>query len=240
MAEEPSTKRHHGEMSDKSCDLDDVHIPGEKRMYTRTLEGVELHGKETLEIVCTSEPDKADEMITKLRRKAGGSHRKIVGLGLCMEEFCLVYHIATATKWTKRLNEMLKHEKLFTFVGFSIERDKEKMKISGLPMINPNKYVDIQRFWRVPYTGKEYDSLTDVAASIIHPFYKGMKKNIDTQEDHKLWMISPLPDKLIEYAGKDAYATYKSWNMIDNITNGREMAKVREVDHYNDRPFRPF
>ncbi|XBI00126.1 hypothetical protein VPH35_129280 [Triticum aestivum] len=197
MAEEPSAKHHHGETSDKSCNLDDVHIPDEKHAYTKRLKGVELHGNEMLEIVCTSEPDKADEMITRLWRKAGGCHRKIVGLGghytredepprmaavlqLCVDELCLVYHIAAATKWPKRLNEMLKHENLFTFVGFSIEGDKEKMKMSGLPTINPNKYIDIQRFWRVPYTRKEYDSLVDVAGSIIHPFYKGMKSNIDT------------------------------------------------------------
>ena len=82
----------------------------------------------------------------------------------------------------KRLNELLHHETLFTFASFSIESDKEKLKLSGLE-INPNKFINIQRKWRVPYTGKEYDSLTDVAASVIHPFYKGMKKNINTQED---------------------------------------------------------
>ncbi|XBH62580.1 hypothetical protein VPH35_116774 [Triticum aestivum] len=112
MAEEPSAKRHHGETSDKSSNLVDVHVPGEKREYTKTLIGVELHGKETLEIICTSEPDKADEMISKLWRKA------------------------------HRLNEMLQHERLFTFAGFSIESDKEKLRMSGLE-INRNKYIDI-------------------------------------------------------------------------------------------------
>ncbi|XBI56365.1 hypothetical protein VPH35_037977 [Triticum aestivum] len=102
MAEEPSTKRHHGEPSDKSSNLVDVHVPDEKR-----------------------EP--------------------------------------------KRLNDMLQHERLFTFASFGIESNKEKLKLSGLE-INPNKFIDIQRKWRVPYTGKEYDSLTDVAASVIHPF----------------------------------------------------------------------
>ena len=77
MAKEPSAKCHHAKTSDKSSNLIDVHVPGEKREYTRTLTGVELHGKETLEIVCTSEPDKADEMISRLWRKAGGLHRKI-------------------------------------------------------------------------------------------------------------------------------------------------------------------
>ncbi|XP_073358047.1 uncharacterized protein [Aegilops tauschii subsp. strangulata] len=238
MAEEPSAKCHHGETSDKSSNLDVVHVLGEKRTYTKTLTGVELHSKKTLEIVCTSEPDKAAEMISRLLRKAGGLHRRIVGV--CVQstredeppQICAWRNSA----WPKRLNEMLKHEKLFTFAGFSIEGDKEKLKMSGLE-INPNKYIDIQRIWRVPYTGKEYDSLTDVAASVIHPFYKGMKKNIDTQEDHKLWGISPLPDNLIDYAGVDAYATYKSWNMIDNITNGWETSKAREADPHYDCPF---
>ncbi|XP_073353708.1 uncharacterized protein [Aegilops tauschii subsp. strangulata] len=233
MAEEQSAKRHHGETSDKSNNLVEVHVPGEMREYTKTLTGVELHGKEMLEIVCTSEPDKADEMISRLWRKVGGSHRRIVGVGvhytsedeppqmvavlqLCVEELCLVYHIAAATK--------------------CIESDKEKLRMSGLE-INRKKYIDIQRLWRVPYTGKEYDSLTDVAASITHPFYKGMKKNINMQEDHKLWGISPLPDNIIEYVGVDAYAAYKSWSMIDNITNGWETAKVREGDNYYDRTF---
>ena len=126
---------------------------------------------------------------------------------------------------------MLQHEKLFTFAGFSIESDKEKLKLFGME-INPNKFIDIRRKWRVPYTGKEYDSLTDVAASVIHPFYKGMKKKIDKEEDHKLWGISPLPDKLIEYAGIDAYAMYKSWKTIDNIVTGWDISKEQEADPY--------
>ncbi|XBJ01112.1 hypothetical protein VPH35_020837 [Triticum aestivum] len=212
MAEESSAKCHHGETSDKSTNLVNVHVLGEKHEYTKTLIGVELHGKETLEIVCTNEQNKANAMISRLWRKAGGSHRKIVGLGVhyTMED----EPPQMAAVMPKRLNEMLKHERLFTFAGLSIESDKEKMKMSGLPTIIPN--------------------------NVIHPLYKGMKKNIDTQEDHKLWGIGLLPDNLIEYARVDAYATYKSWNMIDNITNGWEIAKAREADHYYDRPFRPF
>jgi ribonuclease D len=120
---------------------------------------------------------------------------------------------------------------LYTFVGFSIKDDKQMLKKSGLE-INPKNFIDIQRNGRVPNTRKEYDSLADVAASVIHPFYKGMKKKIDKEEDHKLWGISPLPDKLIEYAGIDAYATYKSWKIIDNITTGWEISKEQEADPY--------
>ncbi|XBH55574.1 hypothetical protein VPH35_077638 [Triticum aestivum] len=198
MAEEPSAKRHHGETSDKSSNLDDVHVPGEKREYTKTLTGVELHGKETLDTVCTSEPHKADEMMSRLRMKSGGL--------------------------PKRLKEFLQEQKLYTFASFSIDGDKRKLKKSGLE-INPKNFIDIQRKWRVPTTRKEYDSLADVAASVIHPFYRGMKKKIDREEDHKLWGISPLPDKLIEYIGIDAYATYKSWKIIVNIITGCEISK---------------
>ena len=113
---------------------------------------------------------------------------------------------------------------MYTFVGFSIKDDKQMLKKSGLE-INPKNFIDIQRKWRVPTTRKEYDSLADVAASVIHPFYKGMKKKIDKAEDRKLWGISPLPEKLIEYTGIDAYATYKSWKIIDNITIGWDISK---------------
>ncbi|VAI05540.1 hypothetical protein VPH35_072797 [Triticum aestivum] len=117
MAQEPSAKCHRGEMSDQSSNLDDVHVPGEKREYTRTLTGVELHGKETLEIVCTRKPDKVDVMIGRLKMKSLDLYPRFIGvdveftrrdeplqmaivLQLCMEELCLVYHIVAATKWS--------------------------------------------------------------------------------------------------------------------------------------------
>ena len=122
---------------------------------------------------------------------------------------------------------------MFTFAGFSIHNDKEMLKMSGLE-INPEKYIDIQKNYRVPYgcRKKPYDSLADVAASVIHPFYQNMKKKINRTEDHKLWGISPLPDYLIEYAAKDAYATYKAWKIIDNIKSGVEISEAQEADPY--------
>ncbi|XBH87172.1 hypothetical protein VPH35_074686 [Triticum aestivum] len=181
MAEEPSAKRHHAETSDKSSNLIDIHVPNEKRDYTTTLTGVELHGNETLEIVCTSVPEKADEVISRLWRKLGGKspNRRIIGIGVHYTNEDEPPQMAAVLQLPKLLTDMLQHEKLFTFGGFSIESDKEKLKLSGLE-INPNKFIEIQRKWRVPYIGKEYDSLNDVAASVIHPFYKGMKKNINT------------------------------------------------------------
>ncbi|VAH20182.1 unnamed protein product [Triticum turgidum subsp. durum] len=80
MAEEASAKRHCGQTSDQSSNLDVVHVPSQKREYTITLKGVDLCGKETLEVVCTSVPDKADEMIGRIRRSACGSYPHIIGV----------------------------------------------------------------------------------------------------------------------------------------------------------------
>ncbi|XP_073358076.1 uncharacterized protein [Aegilops tauschii subsp. strangulata] len=247
MAEEPTAKRPHGEPSDKSSNLVDVHVPGEKRDYTRTLTEVELHGKETLEIVCTSKPDKADEVMSRLRMKGGGLYASFIGvdveytsddeppqmgavLQLCVEEFCLVYHITVATKWPKRLKDFLQEEKLYTFVGFSIGGDKRMLNKSGLE-INPNNFIDMQRKWKDPKTSKYYDSLADVAGGVIRPFYSGMKKKMD-KGDHKLWGTSPPPNNIITYAGIDAYATYKSWKTIDNIVTVWDISKEQEADPY--------
>ncbi|XBH78305.1 hypothetical protein VPH35_104601 [Triticum aestivum] len=205
MAEEPSARRHHGEPSDKSSDLVDVHIPDEKREYTRTLIGVELHGKETLEIICTSEPDKADEVMSRLKMKGGGL--------------------------PKRLKQFLQEEKLYTFVGFSIGGDKRMLNKFGLE-INPNNFIDMKRKWKDPHTSKYFDSLADVAGGFIHPFYKGMKKKIEKKEEHKKLGTSPLPDNLITYTGIDAYATYKSWKTIDNIVTGWDISEEQEADPY--------
>ncbi|XBI02132.1 hypothetical protein VPH35_130740 [Triticum aestivum] len=259
MAEEPSAKYHHTETSDKSNNLVDIHtsnkssnlvnihVPGKKREYTKTLEGVELHGKETLEIICTSIPDKADEVMSRLRMKGGGLYPSFIRVDveytnqeeppqmaavmqLCVEELCLVYHIAAATKWPKRLKDFLQEEKLYTFGGFSIGGDKRMLENSGLE-INPNNFIDMQRKWKVSKTTKYYDSLADVAGGVIHPFYEGMKKKMD-RADHKLWGTSPLPDNLITYAGIDAYAMHKSWKTIDNIVTGWDILKEQEADPY--------
>ncbi|XP_073363290.1 uncharacterized protein [Aegilops tauschii subsp. strangulata] len=125
-------------------------------------------------------------------------------LHLCVEELCLVYHIATATKWPKRLKDFLREEKLYTFVDFSIGGDKRMLNKSGLE-INPNNFIDMQR--------------------------NGMKKKMD-KADHKLWGTSPLPDNLITYVGIDAYATYKSWKTIDNNMTGWDISKEQEADPY--------
>ncbi|KAI5007475.1 hypothetical protein ZWY2020_051034, partial [Hordeum vulgare] len=128
-------------------------------------------------------------------------------------------------------------EKLCTFIGFSTEGDKLMLKESSLE-INPNKYVDMQRKWRVPFVGgKRSHSLGVVADSVIHPLYKHMKYKINSEEDHKLWGISLLPDYLIEYGAIDAYATYESWKRIKNMAEGLECSKEKEAEAKEDNDY---
>ena len=63
----------------------------------------------------------------------------------------------------------------YTFVGFAIEGDKSKLKVSGLE-INSNNYIDIQVEWRDPYNKKKFDSLADVAGRMIDIHYNDIKK----------------------------------------------------------------
>ena len=116
MAEEPSAKRPHGETSDQSMEVDDVQVPGQKHDYKVHFKEVDIHGKETLDVVCTSNPEEADKMISRILKRVCGLYPQYIGvvveytredeppqraavLQLCVEELCLVYHITAATKW---------------------------------------------------------------------------------------------------------------------------------------------
>ena len=86
---------------------DDVPVPEQKQDYTVPLM-VDIHlTKEKLDVVCTSNPDEADKMIRKMRRRLGGMLSRNIGvdveytredkppqiaavLQLCMEDLVLV------------------------------------------------------------------------------------------------------------------------------------------------------
>ncbi|KAI4988517.1 hypothetical protein ZWY2020_030147 [Hordeum vulgare] len=213
MAAVPSQKRLREVPSKQAAELEDDVVHAEKHDYTKVPNEVEAHDKEPLNVVCTSNPEVAVEMIKKMRMKLGGMFDKIIDVDveytredepnqraaimqLCVEEMVLVFHITAATKMPDWLDGFLK-EKMYTFVGFDITRDKLMLKNSGLE-INPEKFINMQKKWRHPYIDKPYDSLADVPSMVVNPFYKHMKQKINRNEDHKLWGIAPLPDHLIQ------------------------------------------
>ena len=113
----PSGKHHRGEASGKEPLVvdDDVPVPGQKQDYTMP-PMVDIHLKEKLDVVCTSNPDEVDKRLCQMRRRLGGMLSRSIGvdveytredkppqiaavLHLCVEDLILVYHITAATKW---------------------------------------------------------------------------------------------------------------------------------------------
>ncbi|KAM0919018.1 hypothetical protein ACQ4PT_008435 [Festuca glaucescens] len=86
-------------------------------------------------------------------------------------------------------------------VGLDVEYDK------SLPVHN---LKDIQQIWRDPEKSwKRTQGLKDVVAAIIDPYYEQMKDGFGNTE-HNMWANAPpLPEKHLEYAARDAYATYE-------------------------------
>ena len=80
MAEEPSAKRPRGETSDQSTEVDDVQVPGQKHDYKVHLKEVDIHGKEKLDVVCTSNPEEADKMISRILKRVCGLYPQYIGV----------------------------------------------------------------------------------------------------------------------------------------------------------------
>ncbi|KAF7059114.1 hypothetical protein CFC21_066061 [Triticum aestivum] len=209
------------------------------RWYTMELHDVDLHGIHKLHVICKRNGEDVDKMLSMLRRKLGGMPVKLVGidveythyvkpqraavLQLCVEKECLVYHISAAKDRPMELDKFLMNGE-YTFVGFAIEGDKSKLKLSGLK-INSDNYIYIQVEWRDPYNKKKFDSLADIAGRMIDIHYHDMKKKINRKEDHTLWGFYTLPEKLIKYEAIDAFATYESWRIIYDVIMGLDRAK---------------
>ncbi|KAI4980362.1 hypothetical protein ZWY2020_020847 [Hordeum vulgare] len=60
----------------------------------------------------------------------------------------------------------------YTFAGFSIDQDIEKLHRVDLHIAH---FVDIQKEWRVPRSTKHMDSLGDVSSMLIDDYYMSMK-----------------------------------------------------------------
>ncbi|XBI39042.1 hypothetical protein VPH35_123911 [Triticum aestivum] len=137
MAEEPSAKRPHGDMSDQSTEVDHVQVPGQKHDYKVHHKEVDIHGKEKLDVVCTSNPEEADKMISRILKRVCGFYPQYIGVDVKYTREDEPPQRAAVLQ-PKSLRPFLKEDMFYTFAGFSIEGDKEMMRSSGLE-INPNK-----------------------------------------------------------------------------------------------------
>ncbi|KAI5001970.1 hypothetical protein ZWY2020_026620 [Hordeum vulgare] len=82
MVEGPSHKCPRDESSKHATKLQDDVVPAEKLDYTKDLKVVNVHGRDTMYVLCTSNCDAADEMINKMTLKIGGMRGRIIGVDL--------------------------------------------------------------------------------------------------------------------------------------------------------------
>ena len=153
------------------------------------------------------------EYTTKLRY----SPQKVAVLQLCVGTDVLVYHLCHADKKCEKVGEFLWGYR-YVFAGFAIVQDKKVLANSDLYIHN---FKDIQSVWRDPdNTRKRTQGLKDVAGAIIDPYYLNMKDGFGDAE-HRMWSDRPpLPDKHLEYAARDAYATYEVYRKLDVYERG--------------------
>ncbi|VAH52691.1 unnamed protein product [Triticum turgidum subsp. durum] len=146
----------------------DAPLYKQRHTYTRELPDVDLHGNHKLHVVCTSKGEDVDKMLSTFRRKLDGMPVKLVGVDVEYRHYVKPHPM--------ELDKFLMNDE-YTFVGFAIEGDKNKMKVSGFE-INSDNYIDIQVEWRDPYNKKKFDSLADVADRMIDIHYHDMKKKL--------------------------------------------------------------
>ncbi|KAE8818404.1 putative ubiquitin-conjugating enzyme E2 26 [Hordeum vulgare] len=96
--------------------------------------------------------------------------------------------------------------------------DLKVLKTLGLAC---EKLFDVQGMCRV-WGGekkKHKDSLVDLAAAMIDPYYRDMKTGCDKDKSvsHKAWVNEP-DEEHIKYAAKDTYTSYKMYMRIIDMT----------------------
>ncbi|XP_024312650.1 uncharacterized protein LOC104582010 [Brachypodium distachyon] len=108
--------------------------------------------------------------------------RKAAVIQLCVGTYCLVYQICHADRLSPKFRDFLQDESV-EFAGVGITQDTEVLARCQLRV---GKYIDIQKIYKVRGNGKPNDSLCDLAADVVDPWYKDMKDGVD-RAFHNHW-----------------------------------------------------
>ncbi|KAM0877229.1 hypothetical protein ACQ4PT_035634 [Festuca glaucescens] len=198
---------------------------------------IPCHGTTIMKVRYTNMSSSVDAWLTKAEETLNAADWKIVGVDvdydktrgsyhnpkkaaviqLCVGTDVLVYHIFRADEKCQKLYDFL-HGWRYTFAGFCVAEDKNVLGGAGLYVHN---LQDIQTIWRDPKKfWKLTQGLKDVSAAIIDPYYSKMKDGFGIKE-HNMWANPPpLPDAYLEYAARNAYATYEVYRRLDVFERG--------------------
>ncbi|XP_073358284.1 uncharacterized protein [Aegilops tauschii subsp. strangulata] len=142
---------------------------------TTLTEHITTHGTTVLEVVYTNDPRTVERIIKKYEEWLKEEKNKFVGLDLESER-------------SQALVDFLQR-KAVTFTSADTRNDKTMLARACIK-IPDEHHVDIQRLFCIK-GGGERDSMADLAAAIIDPSYKNMKKSFP-KEKHLFWEWKPL------------------------------------------------
>ena len=200
---------------------------------TTLTEHITTHGTTVLEVVYTNDPRTVERIINKYEEWLKEEKNKFIGLDLeytrkssyirqgiavvqlTMREHVLVYHYCRSER-SQVLVDFLQR-KAVTFTSVDTRNDKTMLARACI-RIPDEHHVVIQRLFCIK-GGAERDSMADLAAAIIDPSYKNMKKSFP-KEKHQFWEWKPLSLIHLEYAAKDGYVSYELYRRILIIKNG--------------------
>ncbi|XP_051201461.2 uncharacterized protein [Lolium perenne] len=155
-----------------------------------------------MKVLYTNSAASVEEWITNAEGSLDSSARKIVGLDVEYDKLSGTYF---NPKKAAVIQLCVGTDVLVYHICHADERSES---------------LDIQEIWRDPDKKKKLQGLKDVAGAIIDPIYFEMKDGFGRAE-HRMWANPPpLPPKHLEYAARDAYATYEVYRRLDLFERG--------------------
>ncbi|KAE8805327.1 hypothetical protein D1007_18563 [Hordeum vulgare] len=130
-----------------------------------------------------------------------------------MHHHVLIYHHCLATRPCERFVKLVNNSD-YRFAPVDTTNDLKVLKPLRLAC---EKLVNIQGMYRV-WGGKkknQKDSLVDLAATIINPYYRDMKAECDKDKFfwHQAW-VNKLDTENVNYKTKDAYTIYDMYRRM--------------------------
>ncbi|KAI4978235.1 hypothetical protein ZWY2020_014789 [Hordeum vulgare] len=202
--------------------------------FIRELREVEAHGKNKLHVIHTNDLQKEQHLkyqchkiirvdVEYTNEPTHEQKVSLVQLSISKTQPMLLFQLSVAEDKCTTFDNFL-HDPRYTFAGFGIDGDMEKLDRIGLEI---GRFIDIQKELRVPESTKYMNFLGDISNILIDDYCTDMKHQM-SKEDQGYWAKMPLSKKHIEYAAKDSYATYEKWNRITITQDGLCRAKMEK------------
>ncbi|KAM0888417.1 hypothetical protein ACQ4PT_028366 [Festuca glaucescens] len=167
--------------------------------------GISFGASTIMKVLYTNMASSVEAWLVKAEGILDASARKIVGLDVEYDKSRDSYN----SKKKAAVIQLCYGNDVLVYHIYHADENCPKLR---LPVHN---LKDIQQIWRGhEKSWKRTQGLKDVAGAIIDPYYEKMKDGFGNRE-HNMWANAPLlPEKHLEYAARDAYATYEVKKLV--------------------------